>query len=225
MRKIDWQKDKKGGFYRLKKLVETGGSADLPTRYVTKDGFNLGGWVHNQRQAYRRGVLSKERQEALEEIEGWAWNSRHSIWEERFQLLQDFALRKGHAYVPRSLVTGNGCKLGSWVTEQRKMYRVGKLSRKRIERLETVPGWTWNVREENNKMWRERLELLKQYTQKHGHPIVPRSYITEDGVKLGRWVGMQRDCYRQGMLSPARIAALESLPGWVWVVRKRRKLT
>lgn len=32
----------------------------------------------------------------------------------------------------------------AWITEQRRLYAVGELSRWQIARLEKIPGWTWN---------------------------------------------------------------------------------
>jgi superfamily II DNA or RNA helicase len=43
-------------FQRLKQYVETHGSAFVPQRFKTEDGFSLGSWVSNQR--HRRDVLS-----------------------------------------------------------------------------------------------------------------------------------------------------------------------
>jgi hypothetical protein len=42
--------------------------------YRDEDGYRLGGWVTDQRQAKRRGTLKPERKQRLEAIPGWDWN-------------------------------------------------------------------------------------------------------------------------------------------------------
>ena len=39
---------------------------------------------------------------------------------------------------------------------------------------------------------------------------------TEDGFRLGSWLGTRRKDYKQGKLAEDRIKALEQLPGWTW---------
>ena len=52
--------------------------------------------------------------------------------------------------------------------------------------------------------------------------LVPATYECPDGFKLGRWIVKRRSWYRQGRLSPERIAELDTL-GMVWAVRKRNR--
>jgi len=55
--------------------------------------------------------------------------------------------REGHSRVPATHVEGE-YRLGSWVSVKRKQYRKGRLSPERIAKLEALPGWVWDARNE-----------------------------------------------------------------------------
>jgi hypothetical protein len=40
-----------------------------------------------------------------------------------------------------------------------------------------------------------------------------------DGLKLGVWVGTQRQKYKQGILKQEQIHRLEALNGWAWELK------
>jgi hypothetical protein len=66
------------GFSRLLDYVKRHGNPRVPQSY-TDDGYNLGDWVSNQRQSYRRGTLAAERQRRLQDLPGWTWKASSSI--------------------------------------------------------------------------------------------------------------------------------------------------
>ena len=102
------------------------GHAYVPRHHALKNGFRLGPWVVNQRYRYDHGVLSKERQEALESIPTWTWKGRYGIagsvskeWTKSLSRLKEYVKREGHANVPSEYKTKNGYWLGAWVGTQR----------------------------------------------------------------------------------------------------------
>lgn len=58
-------------FKKLKKYVHETGSSEMLSTYKTKDGYNLGSWVRNQRK--NRLALSPEQVSLLEGLVGWRW--------------------------------------------------------------------------------------------------------------------------------------------------------
>lgn len=67
-------------------------------------------------------------------------------WERNFLALQQYAQRTGNSRVPAShveLYEGRNAPIGAWVGYMRQRYRNGILSQQRIEKLESVTGWTW----------------------------------------------------------------------------------
>jgi len=45
----------------------------VPAKYTTPDRFRLGGWQANQKTAYNKGKLDKDRSKRLEKI-GFVWD-------------------------------------------------------------------------------------------------------------------------------------------------------
>jgi hypothetical protein len=67
-------------------------------------------------------------------------------WERNFQALAQYTTRTGNARVPASHVElheGNNAPIGAWVGYMRQRYRTGILSPARVERLQSLAGWTW----------------------------------------------------------------------------------
>lgn len=112
----------------------------------------------------------------------------------------------------------DGYKLGQWCTLQRQQKKRlpgnprGILRPERARLLETVPGWSWEPR---NEGWEIGFAHLARYAELHGHTRVPPKHV-ERGYPLGKWANMQRQQRRQGYGSPDRQARLEALPGWSW---------
>jgi hypothetical protein len=136
-------------------------------------------------------------------------------WEFWFGLLQRFAEREGHTEVPDAHRVDDH-NLGFWVSNQRAFFRRGRLDEVRRDRLEELPGWSW---EALDAAWRKGFAALEQFVEREGHARVPDAH-TEDGYRLGQWVGVQRQAYDKKRLDPQRRTHLESLPGWIWDVKE-----
>jgi hypothetical protein len=140
------------GFNYLRDYVQRKGNALVPLKYVTEDGYHLGVWVRNQRNLYRQCRLSMEQQKVLEGIIGWVWSANEAKCIEGFNYLRDYVQRKGNALVPQRYIQKNGYKLGRWVSTQRQLYRQRKLTKKRQEELEKLPGWVWNAKKKPREL-------------------------------------------------------------------------
>lgn len=91
---------------------------------------NLGGWCHTQRKMHKLGELSHDRWLLLDKI-GFVW-SAEQVWQGNFEQLRLFHNRQGR---------WPGCRegaLGRWCTIQRRDYRKGNMSDKRIVQLERI---------------------------------------------------------------------------------------
>jgi len=173
------------------------------------------GTTPGQRSSYKSGRLDAPLIRRLEELRGWTWEILEAEWEEGFQRLAEYVGREGHARVPAKH-TEAGFGLGTWVANLRQRYNAGRLSASKAERLETLPGWTWDVLATR---WQENLETLVRFVDREGHARVPAKH-REGGLRLGQWVAIQRENYRKGKLSYDRANLLAQLPGWVWDARE-----
>jgi Predicted helicase len=202
-----WEK----GFALLLQFANRESHARPATNHI-EDGFPLGDWVLRQRSRHGKGLRDgKQREQRLESLSGWVWNSLDARWDGALAVLKRFVAREGHARVPQGVIEG-GFRLGSWVGNQRERYRAGKLDADRQRKLEELQGWTWEPYEVR---WEEAFALLVRYAEREGHARIPQSH-REDVLKLGTWVATQRNAYRAGKLDADRKRRLEGLPGWSW---------
>ncbi|MEI6446894.1 MAG: Helicase associated domain protein [Actinomycetes bacterium] len=202
LRQTKWEQ----AFQQLLEYTKVYGTTRVPARYVTPDGFRLGTWVNAQRQ--RKDTLSESRIESLESVSDWVWDPYEARWERGYSALGAFASREGHCLVPSTHEEGS-FKLGGWVTRQRSSRT--NLTAERRERLEQLPMWVWSARDAK---WEEGFRHLLAYVERRGDAFVQTGYRSEDGYRLGQWVGVQRTSRHR--LKMERKARLEALPGWVW---------
>jgi hypothetical protein len=107
-------------------------------------------------------------------------------WEKGIEYLKQYIAEFGGAKVPARVVYKD-FKLGSWVSEKRKLKNT--LSPDRIKLLESLPQWTWTALEDK---WSEGFESLKKYINEFGHSKVP-ARLNYDGFNLGKWVSHRRN--------------------------------
>jgi hypothetical protein len=180
----------------------------------------LSKWVLSQRHQYRRMIIDKdslmtpERVMTLESI-GFVWNVQRITWEDRLKDLADYRKIHRHCNVPQNYSVNP--KLGSWVSNQRKQYKMrveGKQSPMipfRVQELERL-GFEWDCQ---SAAWEEHWTQLAAYREIQGHCNVPHNY--PENTKLGKWVGKQRHYYRlhlegkKSPMTPFRVQKLERL--------------
>ncbi len=193
---------------RLERFADREGHARVPAKHI-EDGLRLGQWVNAVRTQHTRGELSSERVRRLDAVPGWAWNGRVANWDEGFRLLTCYVERERHARVPHGHVE-DGFNLGNWVVMNRQFQAKRKLPEGRVERLELLPGWSWDTLDE---AWEQGFAHLQRYASREQHARVPLRH-REDELKLGQWVARQRQ--QRAKMDPERAQRLEQVPGWAW---------
>lgn len=123
--------------YELAKTYyEENGNLDIPKDYVVDD-FRLGLWLKRQKKKYRNGELSAKCIELLADI-GIDWNENNSVeqsYEIGFRHLEEFIHVNGIGAVTSTCVSGNGYKLGRWISNCKSRFRKGKLAEEYIIRF------------------------------------------------------------------------------------------
>jgi superfamily II DNA or RNA helicase len=190
----------------LQAYVNEHGHARVPGGYKTDDGYRLGSWVNTQRHDKD---LTSDRRQYLEMLPGWSWDIYSDQFEEGFSHLKEFVEREGHCRVPQRYKTDDGYQLGTWTSNQRQ--DKGKTSLDRQQRLEALPGWSWDVRSDQ---WQEGFSHLEEFVKQIGHCRVPQLYKTKDGYPLGVWLTHQRKL--KDKMESNRRQRLEALPRWSW---------
>ena len=197
-------------------------------------GYNLIMWIYKQRQAYKRGKLSKEKIELLEKI-GMHFDTidNDEMWTRMYKLAENYFRKHGNLEIPQRFKTMNGIikdengyNLGTWINRQRQEYKKGKLSEDRIELLEKIGMRFENVL--NIIFWTKMYLLAETYFKNYGNLEISKKFKTlngidydENGYKLGKWLTNQRQAYKKGKLSPERKELLDQI-GMVWEIRIRK---
>ncbi len=159
-----------------------------------------------QTQRSQKEQLSEERRRRLDEL-GFVWDPFKQQWEEGFSRLRAYVEEHGDCLVPVELITSDGYHLGSWSRKQRSQKE--QLSEERRGRLDEL-GFVWDP---FKQQWEEGFSHLQAYVEEHGDCLVPASFKSGDGYRLGQWVGVQRSQKEQ--LSEERRGRLDEL-GFVW---------
>lgn len=211
------------GLAHLQEFHRQCGHAHVSTSHTVRGSFRLGFWLNQQRHTYAAGKLSSWRVEQLEAL-GVIWEPSEARFEVMFTALVQFHAKHGHCLVqPTSSARGQAegavseeeARLHRWLTQLRARARRQELDgahRRRLEALGVNLSADGRVSEED---WEARLTDLEQFQAVHGHCRVPARHCTDQGVKLGAWVGTQRMRFRRGSLQPARQQQLDAL-GFVW---------
>ncbi len=184
----------------------------VPERYVDDDNIILGKWLVNQRQSYKNKTLSTNKIKKLESI-GMVWDVRDLKWDIGFNIAKKYFLDNGNLYINTSLVIED-FNLGSWVSEQRKLYNLGTLSADRINRLNSI-DMIWN---HNEYTWNYFFKLAEEFSNQHNSLLVPYKYKVNN-INLGIWISRQRKKFKENKLAESQIKRLNSL-GMIWSIKR-----
>lgn len=135
-----------------------------------------------------------------------------SPWDEWFGLLKQWRT-KTKKDIPEINTVFKNKKLGIWVGGQRSHYKKGLLSQPRIDKLNSLSGWSWDL---IDKQWDDGIFHLKKYYVKYNTSRVPDKYLTKEGFKLGSWCKTKRLAYNRGQLSNERASILAQFTDWSW---------
>lgn len=104
-------------------------------------------------------------------------------------------------------------RLVNWLREQRRQY--DSLSTYQHERLEAIPGFEWNPKDE---AWDRKIDGYRAFVAAHGRLPEVSSRDSEER-RLAVWGSNQRIAHRKGRLPKHRIDELDTLPFWRWGTR------
>lgn len=202
------------GFIEATRYATKYGDLEVPTRYVSANGFKLGAWISRMRLRNKEygdtAPLTEDQIKRLEEI-GMRWQSKdEQQWDRCFAEASVFYQKNGHLRVPTDYCQ-NGIKLGKWLLRQRAYHKKGKLTEVQLEQLTTV-GFSVECR---NKSWDCNYAEAQAYYMEHGNLEVQPEYVASNGTWLGKWVSVQRTAYQRGNLSKERKTQLDAI-GMRW---------
>ena len=181
---------------------------ELPKRSTVYKGRKIGVWMDTQRQNKKKGKLSEDKIQALENTPHWLWDPYDEEWNKNCELLKEYLYKYNE--LPKCSTVYKGRKIGVWMNTQRQNKKKGKLSQERIQALERIYGWVWDADEE----WNKNCEILKEYVDNYNQ--LPKRSTVYKGRKIGNWMTKQRQDKKKAKLSQEKIQALENTPHWLW---------
>ena len=148
---------------------------------------------------------------------------RPNTWELNYSLAKIYFEKYGSLEIKQNFKTlngidydENGYNFGIWLTNQRQMYKKGKLSKERIELLKQI-GMRFETRD-NDEVWTQMYTLAEIYFKKYGSLEIKQNFKTlngidydENGYNLGWWLVRQRQMYKISKLSKEREKLLEKI--------------
>lgn len=213
---------KEAYFYRrlndLADYFQKHGHSRVP-RWTMVDGFDLGQWAADQRNAFGRGDLTEVQIQRLNQF-NFVWNAMPDNFDQYFEELVKFKNLFGHCNVPRNYLA-NGIKLGHWISNIRRKYRLKAptLTPERIARLKAI-GFQWS--DSKRLFTYDQIEKVFKYLEKyrveHGNLRVPATFKYNDFL-LGSIVLRIRKDRKNNRpeLTPDLIECLDKI-GFVWNV-------
>ncbi|WP_370102606.1 Helicase associated domain protein [Streptacidiphilus sp. MAP12-20] len=191
-----------------------GSVAGISSGLVTKDGYQLGRWLHACRTRHRRGELKQAQIRELEALPGWRWRVQEDLWPAAIRALREWSQHDGQIPIPHSYVTKDGFDLGAWAVRARQRFVDGRLPLAKAAELAAYPGWTWSL--PTGHRWRQLLTHTEAFLRDQGHARIPVSHTTADGYLLGRNILVVRSRHTAGTLPASLRAELDAIPGWSW---------
>jgi len=196
------------------------GNANSPNNYKTDTGYSLGKWQTTQRSLCKKGLLTSDRVNRLEDI-GFKW----TFSEDKFYkgLIETYAYKKQHGNpnAPQGYKTAEGYPLGIWQSSQRQLYKKGWLSQNRIGMLEVIE-FQWQQPKSDAEGFENGFAETFLYYERFFNPNAPEGYKTDDGFPLRKWQQLQRWLYKKGKLNQERIQRLEDIE-FKWEVNNGSK--
>jgi superfamily II DNA or RNA helicase len=179
--------------FELSLYVSEFGNALVPLKFKSERGVSLGMIVSRIRQDARKGNLDPALRKFVEALPGWAWHTKNDKWDSQFNLLKEFM--EDRKTYPKKEEKYKGVRLGSWVAVQRRFLADGMLSEERKLRLDSLPGWSWNTKEE----WKG-LEELRSFLEENQGRKPNDKDRSASGFRVGSWLYQQRKNWNK--LSP-----------------------
>lgn len=169
-------------FGALKKYMEEYG--EEPRQDTEYGGFKIGAWLQAQRTAYRKGKLSDEREELLDQlnIQWGAYRDTERSWIHHMAACIKFLDREDKLPVMGD-ESPDRLKIGQWLTHQRRFFREGHLRDDRKQALEKFLG---DVLDPKRTRWERNLAALKDYLANTGK--WPERRTIHNGVAIGNWL-------------------------------------
>ncbi|WP_413253064.1 Helicase associated domain protein [Streptomyces anulatus] len=185
------------GYNVLRGWVREHGYAQVPSETTVELGddsatYGLGGWVSEQRRAFKAGTLKPWRTDLLNEL-GMVWSVGDAGFWKNLTAARDYYAVHSTLACPRNAVW-DGVAVGQWVANLRRPGGLGTNPVRADERrraLEAIdPDWNptgWSVE------WQRHYAAARVLLAEEQGPVELLPGVTVNGVDVGTWTTRQTD--------------------------------
>ena len=200
---IDKQDHKKSWEENYKTLCRAINNGVKVTRRTIYEGVNIGFWVNTQCQLFKNGKLPEDKIQKLKDV-GLELDIRKASWDTKYKTLC-------RAISNRVKITETtvyeGINIGSWINTQRQLFKNGKLSEDKAQKLKGI-GLELEIDTRNIVPWEENYNTLCKALN-NGVKITQRTVY--EGINIGKWLSNQRTLFKNGKLSEDKAQKIKDI--------------
>lgn len=184
----------------LKRFIQVNGHANV----TSKDDKKLYIWVKSVRSKRVRGELDDAIIKELDKL-GFIWSKKDSLWEGSFANFLTYRNTYGTAVMEKGCL-GYDAKIERWIKLQRNLYKEGKLSEYRINKLNEA-GFVWDFHEYK---WMLLYNELKTFIFSVGETSYKNKLLLKykGEMPLSSWISTQKKAFKLNTLSEKRLKLL-----------------
>ncbi|MCC8101385.1 MAG: helicase associated domain-containing protein [Clostridiales bacterium] len=124
------------------------------------DGVWIGKWISMQKKALAEGKLDQRQVELLSELPLGEMTETSAPWQQAYQDAKEYVCTFGSLQqIPEDYRGKSGKKLKSWILNQRRAMRAGKLSAEKIQKLDAI-GFDWRDAKKAAGFYSERQKFF-----------------------------------------------------------------
>ena len=181
-----------------REFYEEYGNLDIPYGWM-KNGYNLGSWISEQRKAYKKGKLEKNKVEELNACH-IKWDYFEERWQQFYKKTKEFIKEYGTPSLSKNR-TEEERSLYYWLQDQTKLMRHGRVQKEKVELLKELGLQTEYF---SDVHFEQMCRKLEEFVKQHGHGIVSQKEGKGGEYPLGPWAKRMRQQMTSGKMSPER---------------------
>lgn len=209
---IDWDLDSDVAWARmiatLRAYHAEHGDLLIPPDLRNAKGAKVQSWMTVVRKRKASGDLSAAQVAELDALD-MLWDAARVRWARQLKPIREHHNRCGSLRITPADVDADpaAARIRTCLVVLRRQYQRNELADFQVADLDAM-GIDWDM-ERNN--WDTFYQECLRYHKEHGNLRINDDFVTESGIRLGRWLYDQKLRQFRGRLSEERVAHLESL--------------
>ncbi|WP_329072204.1 DEAD/DEAH box helicase [Streptomyces sp. NBC_01429] len=202
------------GYTVLRTWVREHGHAAVPSDTTVPVGddadlYGLGGWISEQRRAFKAGTLKPWRADLLNEL-GMIWSVADAGFWKKLSAARTYHAAHGSLAAPKNAVI-DGVAVGQWLANLRKPGGLGSDTDQTEDRRAALEAIDADWRPKWPIDWQRHYAAARTLLGEEQGPTEVTPGVTVNGVDVGTWTTRQQDPAVWATLLPEQRERLEAL--------------